>query len=445
MKLGTRGIWVLFAVMALVLAACGNSEPDSAADDNDGAEDTASTSGGSDCTVARTANVPSDQPGVTDTEIRVGGVVSATNPLGGGYADAFAGTQAYFDMVNDAGGIYGRELTLVAERDDAVSQNQAEVQALLAQDDVFAALPLASLVFTGADALVAENVPSFGWAINPEWAGPENLFGDKGSYLCFTCPSPVAPWLAREVGVEEVAILAYGVSAQSTECAEGYDAAFEKFPVAEVAFRDTSLAFGVPDLSGEVAEMKDAGVDMIFTCMDQNGVNTLANDMRTADLDAALYLPNGYDQAYVDEFADVLEGSYVGIQFWPFEVTEDRPEALDDYFEWMEKVDGPTNEISMTGWLAADMFVTGLRAAGPEFTRQSVIDALNELDAYDAGGIHADIDWTRQHTDQNEEACFSILQIVDGTFEPQFGEPGKPFVCLSNEADELPDEPAYRN
>jgi ABC-type branched-subunit amino acid transport system substrate-binding protein len=444
MKLGTRGIWVLFAVVALALAACGNSEPDSSADD-DSDPDTTSDTSGSDGTVDLTENVPSDEPGVTDTEIRVGGVTSATNPLGGNYGDAFAGAQAYFDMVNDDGGIYGRELTLVAERDDMLSQNQAEVQALLAQDNIFAALPMAALAFTGVDDLVAENVPTFGWAINPEWAGPENLFGEKGSYLCFTCPSPVSPWLAREIGAEQVAILAYGVSAQSTECAEGYEAAFEKYPEAEVAFQDTSLAFGVPDLSGEVDEMKDAGVDLVFTCMDQNGVNTLARDINNGGLDAVLYLPNGYDEEFAQEFADVLDGSYVGIQFWPFEVTEDRPAAMDDYFEWMEKIDGPINEISITGWMNADLLVTGLRAAGPGFTRQSVIDAINQIEEYDAGGIHAGVDWTIQHTEQNPQDCFSILKVVDGAFEPQFGEPGKPFVCLDSDADELPAEPVYRS
>jgi ABC-type branched-subunit amino acid transport system substrate-binding protein len=443
MKLGTRSIWVVALVVVVLAAGCGNSEPESSSPDTGGSSSDDTTGSGG--TGDTDENIPSDQPGVTDTEIRVGGVTSATNPLGGSYGDAFAGAQAYFDMINDEGGIYGRELKLVAERDDTVSQNQAEVQAMLSQDNVFAALPMASLVFTGADDLVAENVPTFGWAINPEWAGPENLFGEKGSYLCFTCPSPVAPWLAREIGAEEVAILAYGVSAQSSECAEGYEAAFEKYPVAEVTFRDTSLNFGVPDLSGEVAEMKDAGVDLVFTCMDQNGVNTLANDIEVGDLDAVLYLPNGYDESYVSEFGDVLDGSYVGIQFWPFEVTEDRPEAMDDYFEWMEKNDAPINELSITGWMNADLFVTGLRGAGPEFTRQSVIDYINTLEDYDAGGIHEGVDWTTQHSEEPPTSCFSILKIVDGAFEPQFGEPGKPFVCLENGAEELPDEPEYRS
>src|SRR5690606_8149583 len=123
-------LWVVAMVVVLVAAGCGNSEPESSADTSGSSSD--DTTGGSGGTVDLDANIPSDQPGVTDTEIRVGGVVSATNPLGGGYADAFAGTQAYFDMINEAGGIYGRELTLVAERDDTVSQNQSEVQAMLA-------------------------------------------------------------------------------------------------------------------------------------------------------------------------------------------------------------------------------------------------------------------------------------------------------------------------
>ena len=83
---------------------------------------------------------------MTEDTIRVGGVVSKTNVLNGPYASAFDGVKAYFDMVNDGGGIYGRDLELVSERDDQMGQNQQQVQAMLAQDDVFAALPMATIV-----------------------------------------------------------------------------------------------------------------------------------------------------------------------------------------------------------------------------------------------------------------------------------------------------------
>ena len=69
---------------------------------------------------------PVDQPGVSQNEIRVGGVVSKTNPLGGDYASSFDGVKAYFNMVNSRRtGIYGRKLNLAAEHDDQVGEQPA--------------------------------------------------------------------------------------------------------------------------------------------------------------------------------------------------------------------------------------------------------------------------------------------------------------------------------
>ena len=74
--------------------------------------------------------------------------------------------------------------------------------------------------------------------------------------------------------------------------------------------------------------------------------------------------------------------------------------------------------------------MTGLRAAGPSFTRQKVIDALNRMTAYDAGGIIGPIDWTRQHTDKVPAVqCGAFLKVEHGRFVPQFDDPGKPLVC----------------
>src|SRR5438093_4559981 len=91
MKMRTRASAIV-VVLALVLAACGNSK----------------SSGGSG------AASGSDRPGVTDTEIKVGGVASITNPLNGPYGDSFEGAQAYFDIVNKQGGVHGRQIKLVS-------------------------------------------------------------------------------------------------------------------------------------------------------------------------------------------------------------------------------------------------------------------------------------------------------------------------------------------
>jgi ABC-type branched-subunit amino acid transport system substrate-binding protein len=411
----------------LVASACGNSET---------AGTTTTEADGGDTTVADGEVVPVDAPGVTDTEIRVGGVTSTTNPLDGRYGLANDGVRAYFEMVNSEGGVHGRDLVLVAERDDKVANNSAEVTGLLEQDDVFAVLPVATLLFTGADQLVAAGVPTFGWTINPEWQGTAeepkaNLFGQAGSYLCLGCEQPTIPWVAQQAGREKIGLLGYAVP-QSSQCVEGWDTSFTTYGEeagAEVVFKDASLSYGTTDFSVQVSKMKDAGVDMVVTCIDTNGVVNVAKELKKQGVDAIQYLPNAYDQELLDEFGDLFEGSYAYTSFVPLEV-EDEPEGMTQYREWMEKTGGTVAENSLVGWLNAALFVEGLRQAGPDFSRQKVIDAINSETNWTADGLLSGVDWTTSHTTRADENCTATLKIEDSTFVPQTGPDGETFVCF---------------
>ena len=386
---------------------------------------------------------PVDQPGVTSNQINVGGVVAKTNPLGGDYAAAFNGVQAYFNMVNASKdkGIYGRKLNLTSKRDDQVGMNRQEVQGLISEDNVFAVLPVATLLFTGADMLGQSGIPTFGWNINAEWgseqgAGPPNLFGEKGSYLCFTCASQTLPWLAQKLHKKKLGVLAYQVP-QSADCAKGVQATFDKYPSAKLEFIDTSLAFGVTDLSNDVSQMKDKGVDMVTTCMDNNGTLTLAKEMKKQGLNAPQYLPNAYNQKFISENAPFFQGSYALTFFTPFEVKQ-KPQGLKDFQKWMKKGGFEQNENAMAGWINADQFVTGLKAAGPDFTRQKVIDAINAEKDFTAHGLLAGIDWSVAHQADQAEGCTVLSKIDNGKFVPSFGQPGKPFTCF--QLNPLPDK-----
>jgi ABC-type branched-subunit amino acid transport system substrate-binding protein len=384
-----------------------------------------------------------DQAGVTDTEIRVGGVVSKTNPLGGDYASAFDGVNAYFRMVNSSKekGIYGRKLRLVSERDDQVGMNRQEVQALLSEDNVFAVLPVAVLLFTGADVLSQAGVPTFGLNINAEWGsergeGPPNLFGDKGSFLCFTCPGQGVPWLAEQVNAKKVGVLSYQAP-QSADCAKRLQASFDKYPSARIEFLDTSLAFGIGDLSSDVSQMKDKGVDMVATCMDANGTLTLAKEMKKQGLDAIQYLPSAYNHEFIEDNAQFFDGSYALTAFTPFEVRP-KPKGLREFQAWMKRGGFEQNENSLAGWVNADLFYQGLKATGPEFTREKVVDAINQMTDYTAGGLLPGIDWTTAHKQVPPQGCGVLSKIQHGKFVPTFADPGKPFVCL--QANPLPDK-----
>jgi ABC-type branched-subunit amino acid transport system substrate-binding protein len=429
-----KRISILLVAVMLIAGACGNASDETGGSDDGGGPNT--TASGEDLN----ENIPSNEPGVTDTEIRVGGVVSKTNPLGGNYERAFKGVEAYFAMINDQGGIYGRELKLVEQRDDQVANNAQEVQALLSSD-LFAVLPVATLLFTGADALAASGTPAFGWNINAEFAPAPNLFGDRGSYLCFDCPDPFLAWLAQYEGRTKVAVLAYNVE-QSAECAKRIPATFEKWPVAEVVFEDSSLAYGTTDYSVQVAKMKDAGVDFVSTCMDTNGVVNLQREIDKQGLDVIQQLPQAYNPEVLESFGELFEGDYVQPYAMPYESADPVP-ALSTYLEWLDEVGGVRDEITAAGWLNADLLYKGLVAAGPEFTQQSVIDAINQMQ-WDADGMIPGVDWTIAHESDSPMACVSLVKIENGQFVPQFQEPGKPFICLDREAATLPEMPENR-
>jgi branched-chain amino acid transport system substrate-binding protein len=415
------------AVLALVAVACSNS---------DGGSGKATTSTGSSDAATSTSgrNFPAvNESGVTPTEIRVSGVAATTNPTGIPNGSSFDGVQAYFNMVNSKGGIYGRKLVLVKRHDDQLANNLREVQAIIDQDNAFAVLPVATPLFTGASLLVKNNIPTFGWNIQKEWQGPPNFFGQVGA-LCIDpdCANITLPWVANNLGKKRIGVLAYNVP-QSYQCLDTIVTSFKRYPSAQVVFTDKSLSFGVTDLSASVKKMVDGKVDLVTTCMDFNGVLTLQKEMRQQGLNAIQYLPNGYNHDFVSRNGGFFEGSIVYVQEAPIE-TNPRFPALRDYITWMDRAGYTKTENTEIGWVNAAQFVSGLRDAGANFTRQKVVDAINRQIAFDAGGIVAPIDWTRQHADSRPPAsCGVLLKIHNSKFEVQFSPPGKPFVCLTTQ------------
>jgi len=424
-----RGVAVLL-VAVLVGAACGNA--------SNGKSESTTTPG---ATVAQKINPadlkvkhPISETGVTDSEIRTTVIASVSNPLGGNYGALADGINAYFAMVNSTGGIYGRQLKVVKVRDDAVGNNNTQAQAALAQDNSFAVF-IAALLFTGANTLASQNVPTFGWNINAEWAGHDTFFPNEAA-LCFTCALPTGPWLAKQIGATKVGVLAYTVQ-QSADCEKGVEASFKKFPTAQLVFRDKSLSFGVTDLSAQVAQMKQKGVQLVLTCMDLNGVFTLAKEMKTQNLKAVQELPNGYDQAFMKANGSYFEGSYVAPQFTAFE-HRPQPETMKLFLKWVKQTNKKVSELTMQGWIAADQFVTGLKLAGPDFNRAKVVAALNAEKHYTAGGMLAPIDWTVGHIDplkrMNDTSgldCSNWVKVVNSQFVSQFSQNGKPWTCFT--------------
>src|SRR2546423_4433830 len=191
------------AVPSLILVACGNA--------------TGGGGGGS------------QTQGVTSNEIDIGGIAAKTGPLANQYSPIFQGVQAYLDQVNASGGVNGRKIKYVAQLDDQTlpSLNVSQARALVTQDNVFAVVGVATPQFPAGKYLAQNNIPTFGWNVNPEWSAGPSLFGEKGSYLNFTHPGPGISYLANRVGAQKTGVVAYTVS-QSADCATGQIYAYQK-------------------------------------------------------------------------------------------------------------------------------------------------------------------------------------------------------------------------
>jgi len=120
-------------------------------------------------------------------------------------------------------------------------------------------------------------------------------------------------------------------------------------------------------------------------------------------------------------------------------------------FQWSRRIGVSVRELTAYGWILADQLVLGLKLAGPNFSQQKVIDALNSLTAYDDNGFIAPIDWTTQHNDPRKDPsvlskldCANFVKIHDGKFLPLWDEPGKPWVCFDR-ADPTLDHPQYKS
>ncbi len=437
----SRSLWRSIAaltVLSLVAAACGNS------DDNSGPTTTAD--GGSSPTAAgggdRDTFVSiSGVPGVTDDEISYAAIGTKTNnPLGTCILDCYLdGIKAYFAYQNSEGGIFGRDLVLGQELDDELGQNQVRALEVTSSNDVFGAFQ-ATLVASGWGDLDSAGVPTYTWGIHAtEAVNRPNIFPNL-AVRCGDCTGRSVPYAIKLAGAKRAASIGYGISENSKVCTNVVADSIELYSAdigAEVAYVNDNLAFGLANGIGpEVTAMKKAGVDFISSCIDLNGMKTLAQELERQGMqNVVLYHPNTYNQGFVAEADGIFDGDFVGVQFLPFE-SDTKGTALKDFLAWMDKQGSEPSELAMVGWINATLAFEGLLAAGPEFDRAKVTAATNALTDFTAGGLIEPIDWTQAHTPYTQatrsvdtgKECAAVVRVEEGAFVT-VGPKDRPWLC----------------
>jgi hypothetical protein len=430
-------------ILVLGVAACGNSGGDDASPGTTSGGGTETPTGGGES--HRNEHVAiSGVPGVTDDKISYAVVgTKEGNPLGTCILDCYVqGIKAYFAFRNSEGGIYGRDLAVGEILDDQLGQNQVRALDVISGNKSFGDFQ-ATLLATGWGDLDKAGLPTYAWGIHATEAANRSHIFPSAIIRCADCTGRAVPYVAKVAGAHKAALLGYGETENSKVCTNTTADSVKEYTKdtgVSVGYVNDDLSFGLTNGIGpEVTAMKKAGVDFIATCMDLNGMKTLAQELHRQGMDdVVLYHPNTYNQDFVKENADLFEGDYVTVLFRPFEADRKGTE-LDDFLTWMDKQGDQPSELAMAGWLNASLAFDGLLAAGPNFDRDKVTAATNAMTHFDAGGLLEPINWGEAHTpytqatrDQDtSDECTSLVKIVHGEFQ-MVAPPDKPWLCWSN-------------
>lgn len=416
----TRSLRFVVLAMVLLAAACGSrsdggDDGDTAAPEDGATGETTVDNGGA------------TDVGITATEIRIGVIADLTGVVPGLFKAAPEAVKAYAAMVNDNGGIHGRQL-VVTEYDTGTSDNGNRLAYEKACGEAFASVGSESAFDTGGYEAVAEcGFPDLaGFTTDPEV--------DK---LEFVLPRSSEDWLG--LGSGRWLAEQFPDAVKNAVSIYGQQAAAERGAKRTVEARSTvgwnyiyelSVSPLESNYTPHVLEMRNRGVQAFNITVDQNNIVRLMKALREQSYEVIVADAGGqaYQQSFLDAAGPAANGAYIALDHAPLE-ERDLP-AMDEYITWLEKIspDTPPSQNGLRAWTMAKLFTEAAEAIGPTLTRDALIEEVTGMTDWDADGLFPPRDLGKEIPDQS---CFVMVQIQDEAYVRVFPDEG--FHCSAED------------
>ncbi|MCB1429652.1 MAG: ABC transporter substrate-binding protein [Nitratireductor sp.] len=357
--------------------------------------------------------------GVSDTEIKIGGLHDLSGPFAGFSVPAVKAAQLYFDEVNAKGGVNGRKITYIVE-DHGYNPTKAVQLAnkLVNSDQVFAML----LSLGTPHNLAAFKIQDPKNIINfyPLSAAPEMLseplalhFSGGATYYD-TIRAGLNHMKGEDANINEV-------------CSMYLPTDFGK-PIVEAtkdAAKDIGGSFAAEsthkpdegDFSGALLKMQEAGCDVVTLALSLKQVITVLGTAKKLGMNDIKFLGSSaaFHTAVAKVPGGITDGFYAVAGWEDLEGRMGVPEVA----AWAKTILDATGEkIVPTGAIlgrsAAEMFVRGLEAAGKDLTTDSLRAGLETLD-YNDVIANADVKITATKHQATDTTYFS--QITGGSWK----------------------------
>jgi ABC-type branched-subunit amino acid transport system substrate-binding protein len=384
--------------------------------------------------VAAGAASTSSAPGVTSNSITVGTISTQTGTLASNFSSLIYGEKAYYQYINAQGGVNGRKIDYKYALDDGgnpTTFNQL-ANTLINQDHVFAVTGVATAFFS-PNLFTESGIPTYGYNVTGNWAGPSNLFAAGGSVQYYPAEGPIVGYVSKQTKSPKIAFVAYGVAASASACQAGASALSSNG--FQVVYTDFKVSYPGTTVATDVQRMKQAGANMIVSCMDVQGNITMARAVQQYGLKATQLWFSGNDQATLEQNTSLMQGVYFSIAHVPYTSPTSIYPGLKVYLTQMKKYEPKyvNDEIAIQGWESAALFVQGVKMAGNNLTQANVIKADNSLTAFTAGGLIAPVNWkSAGHSGHAPPYCGAYIKTVGTKYVATLNKGKNVFVCFQS-------------
>ena len=373
-------------------------------------------------------------PGVTSNSITVGTISTQTGTLAANFSSLIYGEKAYYAYINAQGGVNGRKINYKYALDDGgnpTTFNQL-ANTLINQDHVFAVTGVATAFFS-PNLFVESEIPTYGYNVTGNWAGPPNLFAAGGSVEYYPAGAPEDAYVSRQTKSPSIAFMAYGIAASAAACqseqnaltAGGY----------KVSYSDLKVAYPGSTVATDVQRMRQAGSNMVISCMDVQGNVSMARAIKQYGLKMTQLWFSGNDQSTLDQNQSLMQGVYFGIAHVPFTAPQSTYPGLKLYVTQMKKYEPKyvNSEIAIQGWESAALFVQGVKMAGNNLTQANVINEDNSLTSFTAGGLTSPTNWkSAGHSGHAPPYCTAYIKVSGDQYVPTLNKGKNVFNCFES-------------
>ncbi len=361
--------------------------------------------------------------GVTAKTITVGNI--AWKAIFGG---AKIGTQAYFDYVNSTGGVNGRKIVVTAQNTTYSGTKDASyTQAAVNKD--FALVGDFSIVATSAAKVLGKNpgFPDVSVTVTPlanklpNFVSPVPLQGgwQEGSLQYFKSQNPSGIKKAAALVADQPSATAAWQGQKATMEHLGYNIVYQTI------FKTTA---NYNTFVSDVVAMKAKGVKMLF--IEQNPplyAAPLIKALNSQNFHPMVILgASTYAATLITKSggASAVNGMYLEQNLALYLGTDAKAiPAVTQFNKWVKVATASWTPdlFTMYGWLSAELFTQGLKNAGQNPTRGSLLKGLGKITNFTGGNLTAPTDPAAKTVSN----CYLIGRIKNGQWVRQADPPIK--------------------